>query len=353
MTARRTPSAGASRGQRRGGVAQKGRAPSKGAQEWRAADAQILREGTPADLAVRLADREARGDIVRAIEDVDLPPEDALNAEALDAEIDLEDDDLTTLEDLDGVSPVDGIVGVLPGEPFSSDDFPGDDPERLELRVEDDGRCWFLRPPWIRDEAVTAAGQGDLDEIGLRIRVFDALAAWLQRERPEFLAKPEPFALAKNALDEMRQGTPSVVQGTFLILSSIGSEIAGSEGGRKKESTARSLFSRYSSAASLVWRNGGLPLDFLFGREARMAWVARAIQQFFEGRGKALDRDRFVELRGITVPRTRQGKRALAAMSITSLTIREFVARANQMVGTNWSEVMERHFVETSRKRAS
>lgn len=339
MTRRITPTAGRAQEAKKGPARKKRKLPSKDAKKAKGAGAQKLREAGPIAVATRLADREYSGDIDRRPEEDELHDEDLIDAEAVDTEVSLEDEDFAILEDLDRIDPS-GPVGLRPGERFSGEDRQeSDEAFQYELRIEDDGSCRFLRPAWIRGDGITIHGESDFDEIGLRLDIFEALASWLEKERPGFLRNPEPLALGVNALEEMKRGLPSVSPRSFLEISEIDDIIPGER--KNKESR----FSRYSSATNLVWEDGSsLPLKFLFGREARMGWAACAVMQFLAQKGKRSDEDVVSELRQITRPKFSSDRSQLAESEFTSLTIDEIVALANELADTSWEEVFVTHF---------
>lgn len=309
------------------------------------AEAQSVREGSPTVIATRLADRERTGDIRRGPEEEEPFPEDMMDADDFDAELPLDDEDESRLLDLDG-DVEDGAAAVgLPAGGSFSDAVPGGDAAYLfELRISEDGACAFLRPQSISGEATTDNGEEEFEEIERRFLMLEEVAAWLTKNRGDFLRRPDPTHLGANALSEMEKGLASATPGGFLLLSGI-SQRQQKEQGIKADSV-ESLFSRYVKATALVWEDGSpMPLDFLFGAEARNAWVACAVRQFFEKIKRPLTTPEAIDrLRGITVPKDRSKKKALAKASLTSLTQPEFVARANQMAGTKWEDVMKRHF---------
>lgn len=343
-------SAGIKRGTGKDAGKHAGRTPSKRAkrerQKRKAAESQILREGTPAAIATRLADRERNGDIRKGPEEVGVQIDDLIGDDCFDSEIATSDVDDSSLPDLDE-SPGEwagGVAALHPGASFISEDSAESRPDMLELRVDVDGTCRFLRPGWMAGEALTDDGEEDFERIENRFQMFDDIAAWLTRERTDFLRDPNPSHLGVRALEEIKQGKPSVSPQAFLELSGIKERATANL--KIEGKSVESDFSRYCTACGLVWEDGSrLPLRFIFGTEARNAWVACAVRQFFESIGQPLETpEQIAKLRGLTVPKNPKDKDRLAESSITSLTQPEFVARANQMVGTRWAEVMDFHF---------
>jgi len=328
-----------------GGIGKK-RTPSRdaktGSQRKKAIENQILREGTPAAVATRLADRERSGDIKRKPEEIKIAEEDLIPEEYLDSEVSTEDEDDSLLPDLDEPSTdwEGGGEALTPGASFLGQEIEETENGSYELRVDDDGRCRFDRPNWFADVAMTDKGEEDFERTDFRFQMFDAVAEWLTRYRAQFLKDPVPEGLGVQAYEEMKKGHAAVSPGGFLELSGIKKQIA--DDLNIQQRSVESDFSRYATSCSLVWDDGSpLPLVFLFGSDARMAWVACAVRQFFAAINVTLNPD---TLQGITVPKTKKDKTTLASASLASLTQKEVVARANLMAGTSWAEVMDSYF---------
>lgn len=317
------------------------RAAAEESTAWKAAILQVAREGTAADIAARLADLEAQGDITRLPEETELDEEELENAEAIDAEVDLGDEDESRLEDLDRTPGEFTGLARRPGQAFSIRE---DSPEQfldLEIRV-NDGKCSVLRPQWMRAEPLTDPGKEFLDEIGTRFGILEAIGLWLERERVQFLKQPEPMALGIRALEEMKKGLPSVSPSAFLRLSGIEARITClADKETKKQQDTKSLFSRFTKGVHLVWRDGNLPLDFLFSIAARKAWVASSVLQLCEQSRSPLTKDRLAKYRNLTVPKDSEEKKRLVAMNVSSLSFPDFIRRANRMAETKWADVVE------------
>jgi hypothetical protein len=351
MSAKRRRNGGADR--RNTGDKKRSRQATRENRASEAKSREPIREGTPGQMATRLAEREARGEMIQYPEATDLSLDDLNQDEILDSEIEMDDADLTPLDEIDLTEESGAMSAITPAGTFFSNAYDNDGLLTYELRIDEDGHCWFQRPPWVMGCALAQAAEDDLDDAAIRFAMFDALASWLERERPAFLKNPEPLALGINALDEMKQGLPSVVPGAFLKLSELEEVIISVGEKTKKAKSVESYFSRYSTAASLVWSNGRQSLDFLFSHDARVAWVACAVRQFFAREIKEpLSNARIAELREVSIPKEAADREDLGAMSVTSLTIPEFVARANQMAGMiSWDEVRETYFQEHTKNR--
>ena len=311
---------------------------------WKGKTRQIFREGTSADIAAALADLEANREFTSDPDEYEPDDEDAENAEAMDCEIDLVDEDGAHLEDSEA-DPRE-FIGLArhPGEAFVSDQNSVREFFDLELRVRG-GNCLLLRPHWARGESLGGVGSQGVDELGVRLGTLEAVGEWLERERREFLDGPEPLALGVDALREMELGLPSVSPSAFLRLSGIDKTMTALSGqGHKKESDVKSLFSRYIGGCHLVWVDGSLPLAFLFGLEARKAWVASAVRQAVGRSGRPLTNERLEKCKSISVPKSTKEKESLLGMSAASLSLPDLIRKANLMVGTKWSEVVADYF---------
>lgn len=319
-------------------------------QKGKAAVAEVLREGSPAMIATRRADREQKGEVRRNLDEVEITPEDLMDEEAMDSEIEMADEDDADLDDLDESENWGGSRSVRPAETFYRENFAedgeDDEPARFEIRVEEDGEavsCRFDPPGWMRGEAASDEAEEDLDQLDHRYGMFDQIAAWLTTHRPAFLKNADPVALAPEALEDMEASRSPVTPAGFLELSGIRDRVVAETEIEAK--SVDSLFSRYCSATCLVWEDGStLPLEFLFGHEARNAWVACAVKQLFKSKNLSLDAKRIDSLSKITVPKRATEKEKLRGKAFTSLNQKDFVAKANLLAETSWKEVVELHF---------
>lgn len=297
---------------------------------WRAAVLQSLREGTVAEVQEVLADLEAAGHISRDEDPVEEETHELGSDDGTDAEIDLADEDAAFIEDWDE-NPT-----TRPDAAFSPTSDRGEEDERPESEpvielVVGDGVCRVQRPIWMRFHARTPFGQDSIDDFDRRFSVLEHMAGWLTQHRGNFLLEPDPWHLGCEALNELREGRASVSPGAFLQLTGIHA-LAGD-----------SLFSRYTTGCVLAWEHGTLQLDFLFGREARMAWVANAVAQLAAESKSKLSDDVLERFQHITVPRNSKEKNRLMGREIGSLDFGDFIARANLMAATKWTEVLATH----------
>jgi hypothetical protein len=296
---------------------------------WRAARLQVVREGSPMELRAFLADQEAEGNITRQPDETDFDSNDLENHDAIDSEIDLSDEDDSATDD----SALDSRDYRQPSIFPDRMDVATDAGPSLDVRFEvlvHDGNCHVHRPRWMRARPLNEAGQEALDEIGGRFDVIDRAGRWLMEKRQAFLATPDPWMLGVDALEEIKAGICPVTEEGFQKLSGI----------------KTTQFSRYKMHCFLVWQDGSLPLDFLFGPEARIAWVANVvIQRSLDLRDpitvKTLD-----AIGSLTKPKGTKASDAILFKSFRALGFTEFIQRANLLAGTAWSDVLECHRID-------
>jgi len=329
----------------------RGRTPTREGQAAAAKSAEAIRGATPGRMQEHLADRERRGMIVVFPDESDLSPDDLHDEDELDGELDLGDEDSEPIEALDGQTEAALDVSTYPTEPLSIDIQEGE-PGQFEIRVTQCGGKWvckFPRPIWMRGVADTDDAENDFNQLTVRLALFESLADWLTAKRQALLERPEPMALAVDALVELYGGRPSVVPSEFLRLSGIGDILIEAGANTEKAGGTASYFSRLSSATDLVWADGRMPLDFLFSREARMAWVATAVTQFIERELKQPFDPRLLPDEEPRIPKDKTERERQAAMHTSSLTLPEFITRCCQMAGKiAWSEVLATHFSQNA-----
>jgi hypothetical protein len=286
---------------------------------------QTAREGRATDLIALLADLEDSGDVIRGPEATDFDSADL--EDALDAEIELSDDDDPRLEGWDETTDDNSDGAFVPSKGIVTEPESVELPMRIELLVAD-GCCRVHRPSWMRAEPRTDSGQEFLDEIGRRFDVLSDIGGWLSLNRKAFLATPDPWLLGVEALNEMRRGHAPVSPGSFLALTGL------------DKLEAPSQFSRHTTDCFLVWKDGTLPLDFIFGPEARMAWVANAVVQFAAHQGNALTESVLDRFKTITKPRGANAQTLLSSKPVDHLDFGEFIAKANLMANAKWTDVV-------------
>jgi hypothetical protein len=317
----------------------------KATQRRKAAEDQVIREGTPTDVATRLGDKERSGSIQQEPDLTQLLPEDCIPEEHMDSEVPTCDDDDPVNPDLDEfLMPQNGVISRHPGGSMLEEVFDLTPSTSNVIHINSDGSCEFLRPSWIVGQAMKEDGENDYSGLDRRIRMLDDIAMWLTANRQDFLRSADPIDLGIHAFEEMKEGHASVTPSGFLYYSGIRQWMVSTM--NIKEKSVGPFFSRYTTECSLVWEDGSrLPLDFLFETDARNAWVACAVRQFFEKIGKPLHPTKSAEhLQGITIPRNPAKKNSLAGKSLSSLTQFEFIAWANMLAGTKWQNVMETYF---------
>lgn len=294
----------------------------------RAAALQTIREGTPDEVREAFADLEALGDLKPDI-DWDESDEESNDdsEEQLDAEMDASDEDDPFLDGWDD-DPSDEPDAPLHAAP--TQDEPGEELEvgaKWQLTVSD-GKCRLERPHWIHWWPTSKDGKVALDDVERRMQMMERIALWLTKKRSAFLHSPEPWLLGCDAWSELKkEGRAPVVPEQFLDLAGI-SDLAGG-----------SLFSRYRRAILLVWTDATMPLDFLFGREARMAWVANAVRQAALELGQKVD-EIIESNKDVTKPKKGSARRALARTRLEHLDWPDLIGRINALADTKWADVL-------------
>ena len=298
------------------------RTATPASQAAQAAYMQTLREGTPLAVQEVMTDYEAAGDIVPDTEGDDEDISKSKNEDTMDGEIDMRDVDEPAPEGQDDNPSFQPDVAVSPsGRENLNDEIEQDAAFELIVR---DGVCRFERPKWMRWRSTNKRGRAALDELERRFLVLERITQWLNTYRSLFLKNPDPWLLGCNALAELREGLASVSPEDFLDIATIRS-LGGD-----------SLFSRNRRATVLSWVDGTLSLDFLFGRDARMAWVANAVLQFAGDQGFQITDAVLSRRKKITVPKNKKAKNQLLAEDADSLDFGSLIARANLMADTKW-----------------
>ncbi|MEI8309215.1 MAG: hypothetical protein WCH98_00505 [Verrucomicrobiota bacterium] len=298
----------------------------------RAAALEAIREGTPDQLDEAFADLEALGDVKP---DVDWDESAAEQSE-----------DPSEQPEMDGADEDDPFHDGLDTDPFERPEAPlladgaGDESDddlgigsTWHFLVSPEGQCEFARPHtarWMRFRPTSKAGKDAIDDAERRMRMMERIAEWLTEYRKAFLCDPGPWLLGCDAWNEFKNGKASVVPGHFM-------EIAGT-----LDFCGQSLFSRYRRAALLVWKDATMRLDFLFEKEARLAWVANVVVQaaleFKEPLAGILD-----QCKKVTRPKLGSARRELGRHKVEHLDWADLISRANDMADTSWSEVLAIH----------
>lgn len=300
---------------------------SASAQAQGRARVETIAKGTPDEVQEVCADLETRGDLVP---DIDFEPEedgDEDRDELLNSEIDNSDEDDSFVDgrDEDPLDPPDAQLRAVSRDSEADDDLSIGSTWHFIVQ---DGVCSFERPHWIRWRPTCKNGKDALGEIERRMQMMDRIASWLTSNRGAFLRNPDPWLLGCDAWKEFKEGHASVADGHFVEIAGI-SDLCG-----------KSLFSRYRRAALLEWEDATMPLDFLFGPEARMAWVANAVKQAAtEYREPVGDLVSCHEK--ATKPREGRKRRELAKTKTKHLDWPNLIAQANALARTKWDEVLK------------
>lgn len=310
-----------------------GRSIGRESQAQRGAELEFVRTAGPRAIAGMLARLEARGEIV-ANNDVSADEKDFDLDGATDIELDLQDEDLAPVEVWQRPGNLVGNAVELganadPPEPCGDDDM-------FELIVSE-GVCRFQNPEWAWTyNPVTQRAENQLAEIAARCRVFRGLAEWLNRARPSFLKPLEPLKprdfwhLGPPSLEEAERHC-SVLQKDLLSMLDVNPPV--------REET----FSRFIHQCELAWLDGSAPVQILFSKEARLAWVAGAVVLFARDFPKVSLRERLDKYRDTKTRRGHGWGRAKGAARRGGKTFEEFIRDANERAGTSWEEVLKRY----------
>lgn len=301
-------------------------------QAARAAALESIREGSPEQLEEAFADLETLGDVTPDVDWDELAANESSDPDE-QAELDISDDDEPFLDGWD-VDPLEQpeVALTLGGGGSESDEDLGTG-SAWQFLVTPEGICEFARPHlsrWMRYRPASKAGKDAIGDAERRMQMLERIAAWLTSNRMAFLLNPDPWLLGCDAWKEFKEGTASVVPGHFLVITQLG-ELCG-----------QSLFSRYRRASSLIWQDATMPLDFLFGREAKAAWVANVVVQAATELGQPVARI-LDQCKRVTRPKLGSRRRVLSRQQVEHLGWADVIARANDMADTKWSDVLAIH----------
>jgi len=174
-------------------------------------------------------------------------------------------------------------------------------------------------------------GQQVLYELDLRLRTLSRIAQWLTEKRPQFLQTQDIWDLGCDAMRELSDGRPAVVQQHFLrLLAEVGD-------------LSPASLSRYVRATQIVWPNGSGDLGVLFSDSARRAWVANAVRQFVETRGEAITPQILDEYASAKAARSKTGRNRLLQRRVDRMDLHSLIATANMIAGTKWADVVHEY----------
>jgi len=297
------------------------------AQARRGALLTAVRQGSPLAVLTLLSELEVEGHITKdesivadEVEEIDLNS-------ALDSEVSLADEDRGEL-DAPYFSPVtlasdSCVLGGNPLTPRTSADLDS----AFEIAVHGD-ECSLVIPEWAVRESRTSLGRQVLHELDTRIGTLRALSVWLSTERSEFLESRDFWTLGCRGLSEVREGIAPVLQKSLLKSLGIAANVS------------ESSFSRYIRHSRLVWSEGTAPIQILFSREARLAWVAHTVVLFAREHGENLTRGVLNEHGNIPTPKSKAERIALLRCPVDSLDFPSFIRLVALRAGVSWSDVV-------------
>ncbi len=290
-----------------------GRIIGRESQAQRGAELELVRTAGPKAIAEMLLRLEARGEIV-ANNDFSADERDFDLDGATDTELDIQDEDLAPVETWEQPGNLIGNAVELGVDTDLT--VPCSDGDRFELLVSDGG-CRFQNPEWSWNyNPLTQRAENQLGEIAARCRVFQELAEWLSRVRSNFLKSRDFWHLGPSSLEEAERHC-SVLQKNLLSMLDT------------KPPVQEETFSRFINQCELAWPDGSVPVQILFCKEARLAWVARAVVLFVSNFPNISLQER--------LDRSRDMKKGRGT------TFEEFVREANEKAGTSWQEVLKRY----------
>jgi hypothetical protein len=202
----------------------------------------------------------------------------------------------------------------------------GDSAAMFTLKVDDSGICRLQVPSWFRYEESHPCGQEFVDEGHDMLATLEKIAAWLTKHRPGFLKTADPWDLGVDALDELKKGMPSITEDGFMQLAGI----------------SDSQFNRHRRHAALYWSDAHMPLRFLFGDEAKCAWVANAIVQRRRNTKEPIT-ERILEKWATTkLPKEKGDKNRIKGIRIDGSSTTELIQKACLTAGVTWDDVVAR-----------
>lgn len=301
------------------------RALDRAALAQRGIELEFVRTAGPHAVAQMLAKLQAAGELVAA-DDVSADAADFISDDLADVEISLQDEDTEPVEVWDGrVGP--NVTSITLGDDTDSLESPSNDTHQFIIK---DGVCIPPSSEWAkRYDPITRRAKDQLDEISNRSRVFNALARWLNDHRPRFLVSCDFWDLGPNTLEESLQGC-SALQKDLLVMLDTASSV-------REES-----FSRFLRNTELVWPDGSAPVQMLFSKLTRLAWVAHSVVLFAHKYPKVPLKNRLeTDFAALRLPSARPSKSGTARSG--AWTFQEFLQEINRRAGTSWADVLEKH----------
>lgn len=254
----------------------KKRKPTRAAQAERGKGLIAVRTGTPLQIEVAMHDMEAKAllsdGIVRDADDnveTQIGSEDALLEDnLLDCDVDFTDEDVYKADADSGVWCEHSIRG---DGSWYTEDFAFDPVKRIVIVVSSnsDGTvsCNLEKDMRIGYDTNSLEAADMLNELASRYEVLNRLGEWLSEARADFLRTGDLWSFAENALSEASERHSSVVQEDLIKIARL--------------NCRGDSFSRFVRNVVLSWgSNGSMDLAWLFSKEAKCAWVARAYREF-------------------------------------------------------------------------
>lgn len=251
----------------------------------RSIELAVVRSGTPSQIGCLLCDMERTGEIYSDIlsdADDDLLEDSDLEDGQTDCDIDLDDeDDFKTHDDAMG----DSEIPVLGSGRWATEYSAFDPSEKFELRFCESGgkvSCRIHKDPRSRYYGNSSRANNMLYELASRYEVLERIGEWLAVNRRTFLRTGDLWDFVEKAWEEVeavREETgdseveriqlqaaetlSSLFQKSFIRVAELG--------------CSRASLSRFIEHAVLLFEGKRpTPVSWLFSKEAKCAWVARA-----------------------------------------------------------------------------
>ena len=302
------------------------RGTKKESQVERSTRTQSLREASPLQWQGKLRSAASEG-LISASPDDEGPIDEDLDLPDTEGLFDPYDEDDPWASDgrIDNEANEGGAFDAGRDSGQSGDD--GDSAAMFTLKVDGSGKCRLQIPSWFRYQESHPNGQEIIDEGHDLLATLEKIAAWMTEYRPGFLKTVNPWDLGVDALEELKDGKPSVTEDGFLQLAKI----------------SDSQFNRHRRHAAFYWSDGHIPVGFLFSDEAKCAWVANAIVQRRTNTKEPITERILGKWAAIRLPKEKEDKNRIKGIRIDGSSSTELIQKACLTAGVTWDDVVARY----------
>jgi hypothetical protein len=302
------------------------RGTKKESQVERSARTQPLREATPIQWQGKLRAAELEGLLSAYPDDESSVDEDLVLPDTEGLSDPYDEDDSSAPDGNDDFDKHEGEAFVAGCDSEQTGEV-GDSAAMFTLKVDDSGICRLQIPSWFRYQESHPSGQEFVDEGHDLLATLEKIANWLTGHRSAFLKTADPWDLGADALEELKKGMPSITEGGFMKLAEI----------------FDTQFNRHRRHAALVWSDAHMPLRFLFGDEAKCAWVANAIVQRRQNKKEPITEETLDKWATIKLPKKKADKNPIKGTRTDGSTPSELIQKACLIAGVTWDDVVERY----------